>query len=147
VRVAFHLSLRERSELSSREGFSMPASPNRKPPLDPNLLTFARNLRQSSTDAEQHLWRLLRNRRLTGHKFRRQHPIPPYVLDFYCHAKKLAIELDGGQHNTDEARAHDEIRTRFLASRGIHVLRFWNDAVLTETDAVLEAIHKALTAR
>ena len=121
--------------------------PKRKPLLDKNTLTFARNLRQQSTDAEQLLWHLLRNRRLTGHKFRRQHPVPPYVLDFYCHTKKLAVELDGGQHNTEEARAHDEIRAGFLAARGIHVLRFWNDIVLTETDAVLEAIHNALTAR
>jgi very-short-patch-repair endonuclease len=125
----------------------MPAPPNRKPPLDKDTLIFARNLRQSSTDPEQLLWRHLRNRRLTGHKFRRQHPLPPYGLDFYCHAKKLAIELDGGQHNTDEARAHDEIRSSFLAEQGITVLRFWNDIVLTETDAVLEAIHNALTAR
>jgi very-short-patch-repair endonuclease len=121
--------------------------PKRKLPLDESTLTFARNLRQQSTDAEQLLWRLLRNRRLTGHKFRRQHPIPPYILDFYCDSKKLAVELDGGQHNREEARAHDEIRTGFLASRGIHVLRFWNDQILTETDAVLEAIHNSLTAR
>jgi very-short-patch-repair endonuclease len=125
----------------------MPASPNRKPPLDPNLLTFARNLRQSSTDAEQLLWCLLRNRRLAGFKFRRQHPIVPYVVDFYCESAKFAVELDGGQHNTDEARLHDDIRTRFLAEQGIQVLRFWNHDVLTETDAVLAAIHNALTAR
>jgi very-short-patch-repair endonuclease len=125
----------------------MPKHELPKPPLDPNTLAFARNLRQSTTDAEQLLWRHLRNRRLAGYKFRRQHPVPPYILDFYCDAAQLAIELDGGQHNTDEARAHDEIRARFLASRGIQVLRFWNDVVLTETDAVLEAIHKALTAR
>jgi very-short-patch-repair endonuclease len=125
----------------------MPASPNRKPPLDKNTLTFARNLRQQSTDAEQLLWSLLRNRRLAGYKFRRQHPIAPYVLDFYCDDAKLAIELDGGQHNTDETRLHDEIRLKFLAEHGIRVLRFWNHEVLTETDATLEAIHKALTAR
>ena len=118
-----------------------------KPPLDHDTRAFARGLRQSSTDAEQLLWRMLRNRRLGGHKFRRQHPVPPYYLDFYCEATKLAIELDGGQHNTDDGRAHDEIRTNFLASNGIVVLRFWNDVVLTETDAVLEAIHNALTAR
>jgi very-short-patch-repair endonuclease len=125
----------------------MPKHALPKPPLDKNTIAFARSLRQSTTDAEQLLWRLLRNRRLAGYKFRRQHPIPPYILDFYCDAAQLAIELDGGQHNTDEARARDEIRTSFLASRGIQVLRFWNDVVLTETDAVLEAIHKALTAR
>lgn len=125
----------------------MPASPKPKPPLDKGLLDFARNLRQQSTDAEQLLWRLLRNRRLCGYKFRRQHPITPYVLDFYCDDAKLAIELDGGQHNTDEAREHDEIRTRFLAEQGITVLRVWNDQVLTETEVVLEAIHRALTAR
>ena len=125
----------------------MPASPNRKPPLDPNLLTFARNLRQSSTDAEQLLWSLLRNRRLAGHKFRRQHPIAPYALDFYCESAKLAVDLDGGQHNTEEARLHDEIRSKFLAEHGIRVLRFSNHEILTETEVVLAAIHKALTAR
>lgn len=125
----------------------MPKSQNKNPPLDPNALAFARTLRQDSTDAEQRLWRYLRNRRLAGYKFRRQHPFPPYILDFYCDAAKLAVELDGGQHNSDEGRAHDEIRTSFLASHGIQVIRFWNDVVLTETDAVLEAIHNALTAR
>jgi very-short-patch-repair endonuclease len=90
---------------------------------------------------------VLRNRRLAGYKFRRHHPVPPYILDFYCDAAKLAVELDGGQHNSEEGRAQDEIRTSFLASRGIQVIRFWNDVVLTETDAVLEAIHNALTAR
>ena len=60
--------------------------------------TFARQLRSEQTEVEQQLWRALRNRRLQGVKFRRQHPVPPYVLDFYCHAAKLAIELDGSQH-------------------------------------------------
>ena len=78
-------------------------------------------------------------------KFRRQQPIAAYILDFYCDAAKLAIELDGGQHNTDAARRHDTIRTQFLSGRGVRVLRFWNHEVLEDLDAVLEAIHIALT--
>jgi len=97
--------------------------------LDPNLLAFARELRQKHSDAERFLWALLRSRRFCGMKFRRQHPASPYVLDFYCDAAKLAIELDGGQHNTDAARRHDCRRTEFLKTRGIAILRFWNHEV------------------
>jgi very-short-patch-repair endonuclease len=122
-------------------------SSRKKPPLDPNLLAFARQLRQTQPDAESLMWALLRDRRLAGFKFRRQHPVEPYVLDFYCHKVKFAVELDGGQHNTDVARRYDEERTLFLTRQGIRVLRFWNHDVLQDTDAVLEAIHNALTAR
>ena len=80
--------------------------------LSSDLLAFARELRQNETDAERLLWRLLRNRYLAGAKFRRQHPFPPYVLDFYCHELKLAIELDGGLHNLPEGRLHDKVRRR-----------------------------------
>jgi len=82
------------------------------------------------------------DRRLGGFKFRRQHPCPPYVLDFYCDAQRLAIELDGGQHLDDTVR--DVQRDAFLRGRGIRVLRFWNDAVFKETEDVLDVIWLAL---
>jgi type I restriction enzyme M protein len=112
--------------------------------LPAELLEFARKLRTTQTDAEKLMWGLLRNRRLADYKFRRQYPLQPYVLDFYCHERSLAIELDGGQHNTDHTRTSDDRRTCFIAKQGIRVLRFWNHEVLQDTDAVLEAIWNAL---
>ncbi len=114
------------------------------PPLPADMLEFARGLRKTQTDAENLMWSLLRDRRLGGWKFRRQHPVPPYVLDFYCHDAQLAIELDGGQHNEASEHVRDEKRTAWLAQQGIRVLRFWNNQVLAETQAVLEAIWNAL---
>ena len=116
-----------------------------KKPLDPQLLALARKLRREQIDPEQLLWQLLRDRRLTGYKFRRQHPIKPYILDFYCHEVRLAIELDGGQHNAPEERARDERRTLFLNTQGIRVLRFWNHEVINNTEDVLQAVYDALT--
>ncbi len=113
------------------------------PVLPTELREFARSLRKEQTDAESTLWRLLRDRRIAGAKFRRQHPIPPYVVDFYCHEANLVVEVDGGQHA--EQRRGDERRTAFLERRGLRVLRFWNHEVLQETDAVLEHIWQALT--
>ena len=110
-----------------------------------NLLAFARQLRQQGTNAEQWLWQALRDRRMVGMKFRRQHPINPYILDFYCHELKLAIELDGSQHNSEPGIEHDQKRSRFLQERGIQVLRFWNNEVFQQPEAVLEAIFIAVT--
>ena len=124
---------------------SLPTNSHARHPSD--LLAFASELRQNETDAERLLWRLLRNRSLAGAKFRRQHPFPPYVLDFYCHELKLAIELDGGQHNLPEGRLHDKVRTAKLAEHGIRVLRFWNHEVLRDTESVLEAIYQAIVER
>jgi very-short-patch-repair endonuclease len=115
--------------------------------LGPQLLERARTLRQEQTDAEALLWMLLRNRRLRGFKFRRQHPIEPYILDFYCEDVRLAVELDGGQHNTDGGRRRDAARTAFLAHRDIRVNRYWNYEVLGDTETVLEAIYQSLIAR
>ncbi|KRB10945.1 endonuclease domain-containing protein [Lysobacter sp. Root690] len=103
---------------------------------------FARSLRHRMTDAEHRLWFHLRNRTLMGCKFRRQHPIGPYVADFACIERGLIVEADGGQHSNLHA---DERRTLYLRSRGYRVLRFWNNDVLMRTDAVLEQIHAALT--
>jgi primosomal protein N' (replication factor Y) len=103
---------------------------------------FARTLRQESTDAEHRLWYRLRARRTTGMKFRRQHPIGPYIVDFICIEQRLVVEVDGGQHL--ESRA-DQRRDRWLAAHGFQVLRFWDNEVLTRTDDVLEQIARRAT--
>ena len=103
---------------------------------------LARDLRKSSTDAEFLLWNSLRNRNLSRFKFRRQHPIPPYIVDFVCLEQHLVVELDGGQH-VENARG-DEARTAFLRSKGFRVIRFWNEEVLKETSDVLEEILHSL---
>jgi very-short-patch-repair endonuclease len=105
----------------------------------------ARELRKNATDAEQRLWRRLRDRQLLGLKFRRQHRIGRFIADFYCDECRLVIELDGGQH-ADRITA-DERRTAYLEGRAIAVLRFWNNDVLTNTDGVLERIVEVATAR
>ena len=104
----------------------------------------ARRLRKQSTDAEKALWRLLRNRQLGGHKFRRQAPLGRYIVDFLCFERKLVVEIDGGQHQVRAAA--DRERTKWLESQGYRVIRFWNNEVLVETDAVREAILAALEA-
>ena len=101
-------------------------------------------LRRTSTDAEAALWLQLRGKRLADFKFRRQHPIGPFILDFYCPAKQLAVELDGGQHYQPSAQVYDEERTQYLRRRGVSVLRFPNDLVLKEISAVIETIALAL---
>ena len=102
---------------------------------------FARQLRREMTDAEQRLWYHLRNRALMGFKFRRQHPVGPYVVDFACLEVGLVVELDGGQHACDP---RDAPREAFLEARGFRVLRFWNNDVLQQAEDVLSAIHEAL---
>ncbi|RII29771.1 MAG: hypothetical protein CXR30_10685 [Geobacter sp.] len=110
-----------------------------------DILQNARELRARLTDAEQLLWYLLRNRSFCGYKFRRQHPAGRYILDFYCHEKLLAIELDGGGHGAEEQRLYDAERTKELEGAGINVLRFWNNQVLAETESVLMSLFMALT--
>lgn len=98
---------------------------------------FAKALRQDMTEAERLLWRYLRAHRLGGAKFRRQQPIGPYVVDFVHFGARLIIEADGGQHNES---ASDEGRDDWLRSQGFRVMRFWNNEILNNTDAVLEKI-------
>jgi very-short-patch-repair endonuclease len=105
----------------------------------------ARALRQQMTDAERLLWRHLRNRELGGWKFRRQYPVGPYIVDFICPEKNLVIEVDGGQHSDDVK--HESQRSAYLNKMGYWVLRFWNNEVLQETEAVLEAIFAILADR
>ncbi|MFQ5863179.1 MAG: endonuclease domain-containing protein [Candidatus Brocadiales bacterium] len=102
------------------------------------LTTIAKNLRKKPTDAENLLWRYLRSKQLDGLKFRRQHPIGDYIVDFACLEKQTVIELDGGRHTINKDR--DKERNRWLEKEGYKVLRFWNNDVLTNIDGVLEVI-------
>lgn len=104
--------------------------------INPN----AARLRVYRTEAEDHLWQALRNRGLSGHKFRFQHSLGPFVVDFACLGARLIVEVDGGQHG-EEADAR---RTAFLEAQGFRILRFWNQDVLTNRDGVLAAIQAAL---
>ena len=102
----------------------------------------ARQLRNEQTDAEAKLWARLRARQISGVKFRRQHPIGPYVADFCCVEHRLIIEIDGGQHA--EQMQSDQRRTAVLKLHGFRVLRFWNNEVLANIEAVLEQIYQAI---
>ena len=102
----------------------------------------ARRMRKTFTDAEMPLWQLLRGRRLKDFKFRRQHPLGPYIADFVCLDKRLVIEVDGSQHQ--EQASYDDKRTRELEAAGYRVVRFWDNDVLLNTNDVMEAIYQAL---
>ena len=104
------------------------------------LTTIAKNLRRRPTDVEKLLWKRLRSKQLKGLKFRRQHPIGNYIVDFACLDKQVVIELDGGQHAVDENK--DRERDKWLEGEGYKVLRFWNTDVLTKIDGVLEVIRE-----
>lgn len=109
---------------------------NKKPDLQ--LLIFAKSMRHTATDAENFMWQILRAKRFMSLKFRRQHVIQPYIVDFYCHEIGLVIELDGSQHGADDAIEYDVERTKFLEAVGLTVVRYWNHDVLGRTDVVLE---------
>ena len=106
--------------------------------IDSQLLVFAKTMRTNATDAENLMWQLLRAKRFMNLKFRRQHVIAPYIVDFYCHELGLVIELDGSQHNTEDGRAYDVERTKFLDALGLKVVRYWNHELLRDNDIVLE---------
>lgn len=118
--------------------------PARRDP-SPRLLHFARDMRRAPTQAENKLWSLLRNRRLGGFKFRRQHPVGGYILDFFCESASIAIELDGSQHNTPEGVAYDQRRTAQLANLRVRVLRFSDHDILKDPIAVARTILRILT--
>ncbi len=104
---------------------------------------LARRLRRAMTDAEMRLWLQLRDRRLAGLKFRRQHPIGRYVADFVCLERRLVVEVDGGQH-ADSRR--DRVRDAAIEAAGFRILRFWNNEVLGAMEGVLETILEAARA-
>ena len=114
---------------------------HRRPPMATRSLERARELRSGSTDAERKLWSVLRGGNIDGLKFRRQHSIPPYTVDFCCLSADLVVEVDGSQHSEGSDRAP----TRFLESKGFTVLRFWDNDVLTQMEAVVEAICRTVS--
>nr|WP_315810691.1 endonuclease domain-containing protein [Bradyrhizobium sp. SZCCHNR3107] len=112
-----------------------------KRPISDFKRRTAKRLRENTTAAEDILWRHLRRLEIEGTHFRRQVVIGPYIADFACLVRRLIIEVDGSQHGEDANIQRDEARTRWLNSEGFRVLRFWNNDVMTRTEAVLEAIH------
>ena len=103
-------------------------------------------LRTHGTPAEARLWMLLRERQLLGRRFRRQHGVGPYILDFYCVSERLAVELDGAVHDAPARAAYDENRTAALGRLGIRVVRFPNQLVFERPEAVLDALAAAFRA-
>lgn len=114
--------------------------------IDLQLLIFAKSMRHTATDAEHLMWQLLRAKRFINLKFRRQHVIASYIVDFYCHEIGLVIELDGGQHETDDVIEYDAERTKFLEALGLKVVRYWNHEVLNLTDVILEDLWRVCLA-
>ena len=103
-----------------------------------HMVNRARTLRQERTEPEQLLWTALRNGQIGGLKFRRQHPIGPYVVDFYCHSAALVVEVDGMSH--DDKTAQDAERSMYLAAQGLRILRVQNRDVMDDLDAVSREI-------
>ncbi|QSA98946.1 endonuclease domain-containing protein [Methylococcus sp. EFPC2] len=110
--------------------------------IDPVALSRARMLRKDMTDAERKLWRALRGQQIGGFRFRRQHVLGAYIVDFVCLEARLIIELDGSQH-AERAR-YDDVRTAWLGKQGYRLIRFWNHEVLCSLDGVLTSITQAL---
>ena len=127
VRTSAHLPTKEKIEKTKINNLS-------------HLKTFRKELRSNLTPAEAKLWKVLQNKKLEGRKFRRQHSVGSYILDFYCPAEKLAVELDGSVHFTDAARDYDRQRRLFLEKCGIRVLRFENKLVFDELEWMLGVV-------
>jgi imidazole glycerol-phosphate synthase subunit HisF len=110
------------------------------------LSTFekAKALRKDSTPAEKLLWKIIRNRKMLGLKFRRQHPLKYFVADFYCHEALLVIEVDGSIHDLEEIKQYDKEREEIITELGITVLRFTNEEVFSEPEKIEKEIEKHL---
>jgi len=106
----------------------------------------ARRLRRNQTPEEGLVWSRLRRKQQLGCKFRRQHPVGPYIVDFACVARSLIVELDGGHHGDDEESPYDEQRSQYLAAHGFRVIRFSNLQVRVDLDRVLRRIRRELVA-
>jgi very-short-patch-repair endonuclease len=106
------------------------------------IIDLARKLRQKMTIPELILWENIKNRQVDGHKFRRQHPIYRYILNFYCHEKRLAIEVDGETHS--ERKVYDKFRDKYLESINIKTLRIKNRDIIENLDKVIEVIQKEI---
>ena len=117
--------------------------------MPPHCETYRRaaGMRRALTPPEARLWTCLKGGGLEGLKFRRQHPVGPYILDFYCHAARLAVEVDGAAHDEADQLAHDERRTRWLAGQGVEVLRVRATDVRDHLDGVLALVLRHATGR
>ena len=111
--------------------------------IHPTILQRARELRREMTSQERKLWQCLRGKKLYGIKFRRQHPIDRFILDFFCYAHNLAVEIDGHSHYEPDQEEYDQVRTEWLARYGIRVIRFTNRDVDTNIEGVLDGIARA----
>lgn len=109
----------------------------------PALTEKRRTLRRNSTIAEKIIWERLRNRQIDGIRFRRQHSVGGYILDFYCASRRIAIELDGNHHISYEVSLYDAARTKFLNKHNIEIIRFYNSEVINNSEIVIQKI-KAL---
>jgi very-short-patch-repair endonuclease len=103
-----------------------------------DLISLSRNLRKRQTDAENLIWRHLRRKQVEGLRFRRQHPIGKYIVDFVCLEKLLILEIDGGQHAIEKEK--DSLRDNWLIPEGYRILKFWNNEVFENLPGVLETI-------
>lgn len=112
--------------------------------LDPSFVKLSRGLRHDQTPWEKKLWSRLRGAKFYGLKFKRQVVIGNYIVDFSCFERKLIVELDGSQHAEDIARRNDRQRSDFLENKGYRILRFWNNEVQNNFEAVLETIRLAV---
>ena len=108
------------------------------------VIDLARECRKNPTEAERILWQALRQHRAGELRFYRQRPILRYIADFYCHAARLVIEVDGGIHDDPEQRAYDEERNKVFTAMRLRVLRFSNESVLTDMEGVLQEIQAAI---
>jgi very-short-patch-repair endonuclease len=135
--------VRSKSPLPLREGVRGrgTAPPPRKRSA---TVVRARELRKTATPAEQKLWQVLRRKTINGFRFRRQFPLGPYFGDFVCLPARLVIEIDGDTHTSDEARAYDERRTRWLTGQNFRVMRFWNIDVFQNLEGAVEQIEHAV---
>ena len=112
----------------------------------PKIFSNAKKLRDNGTVAEEKLWLAVKNNQIEGFKFRRQHPLSFYIADFYCHALKLVIEIDGGYHLTEEQQLLDEERTKNIEFQGLKVIRFTNEEVLMQLPEVIDTIKAFIAA-
>ena len=110
----------------------------------PKLFELAKDLRNRLTEPEKILWEKLRLRQLRGYRFKPQHPIGEFIVDFYCHKSKLIIEIDGGYHNQKDQQDYDVSRTNILREFGLKIIRFKNEDVLERIDFVVEEILRNL---
>lgn len=112
---------------------------------NPEIFKRAAELRKNMTEAEKILWSALRRKQIKGKRFRRQHPVNTFIVDFYCHEAKLIIEVDGGIHNIEEQKEYDHGRSEELEQLGLKIIRFTNEQVLQNLNKVIKEIKENIT--